>query len=132
MMRSLVVLLLLCAPVFGAEAIKAKAAKRPVRKQVLLMVRSSQLKAANEAATKVLGPYGRDTFSVPRKKGSTTYYVAACQLTDEQEAAMREALGKLSGVKPVILAKGTDYRGRAKAYLKKQNFAAVRATAVSR
>ncbi len=121
-MRSLLVLLLLCSLGVAAEPIKAKPAKRPARKQVLLMVRSSQLKAANAAAIAVLGPYGANTFSVPYKKGSTTYYVSACQLTDKQEAAMRAALGKISGTKPTILAKGKGFTGKARAELVRQNF----------
>jgi len=118
-MRSLLVLLLLCSVSIGAESIKARPAKRPKHEQVLLMVHSSQQKAANEAAVRVLGPYGRDTFSVPRKQGYSTYYVAAIQLTAEQEAALRVELGKLKGSRrPQVLRHGKDFRGRPRGHLK--------------
>lgn len=132
-MRSILILILLCGTSLAAQpaqsdkaqqVVKAKAqpAKRPTRKQVLLMVRSSQLKAANEVAVKVLGLYGRGTFSVPYTLGSRTYLVAACQLTEEQETAIRSELGKLNGTKPTILARGKEFTGRAKAELKRRNF----------
>ena len=113
-MRSVLVLILLCCPSLAAQP-----AERPARKQVLMIVRASQQKAANEAAVAVLGPYARNTFSV-QYKGSTAYYVSACQLTDEQEAAIRAALGKLSGTEPQVLAQGKEFNGKARAELKRR------------
>ena len=116
-MRSLLILLLLCGPSLAAQP-----AKRPARKQVLMIVKSTQQKAANEAATKVLGPYARNTFSVPYGKGAASFYISACHLTDQQEAAIREALDKLRGTKSQVLARGGEFTGKAKAELKRQNY----------
>jgi len=128
-MRSILAMLLLCSLSIGAEPIKVKPAKRPARTQVVLMVLQSQEKAANAAAVKVLGPHGKGTFSVPYKLGSRTYLIAACQLTDEQEAALRVELAKIRGTNPQMLRQGKEFSGRAKAELKRRKLTPKKSTA---
>ena len=74
----------------------AEAAKKPT----VIIVKESQQVAANAVAVKIAGPYAANTFSVPFKKGSQTYYVCSWDMDDSMRTLLVEALDKIAGTKP--------------------------------
>ncbi len=73
--------------------LRQKKRLRPKTTRCIMVVRKRDQAVANEAVVSVVGEYGRDTFSVERKKGGAIYYAASWNMPDEVWDALDQALG---------------------------------------
>lgn len=100
---------------------KKKKHPRPKATRCIMVVRKNDQAVANEAVMSVVGEYGRDTFSVERRKGGSRYYAASWNMSDEVWDALDQALGN----------KLKTWKGKAgKKAFKKQNYEPTSITAI--